>query len=97
MAATGLRVAEATKLKRKHIKWLSSQRIDVRFKGKGRKKRVVPLVDPNIIQALQNLLSMPDVNSKYVFPGNRGSRMSTANFEDRVYRCLLYTSPSPRD
>jgi len=86
MVATGLRVSEVSKLKVKDVLWLSSKKVHIRFKGKGRKKRVLPLIDTTVLHNLRKLLNMSDVNSKYVFPGNSGSRMSISNLADRIDR-----------
>ena len=86
MMATGLRVAEVCNLKVKDILWLSKRKIHIRFKGKGRKQRVLPIIDNALIKNLSQLLEFPDVNSKYVFPGVSGSKMSTSNLRKRVDR-----------
>jgi len=86
MVATGLRASEVCNLKAKDILWLSSSKVHIRFKGKGRKKRVLPLLDIAVIQCLRDLMGMSDVNSKYVFPGKSGTRMSMSNLGNRVNR-----------
>jgi len=86
MVATGLRASEVCNLKVKDILWLSSSKVHVRFIGKGRKKRILPLVDSSVIQCLCDLLAKSDVNSEFVFPGKTGTRMSTSNLRDRINR-----------
>ncbi len=86
MLATGLRAAEVCSLKAKQILWVSSHTIHIRFKGKGRKNRVVPVIDNGVITNLKRLLSFSDVQSKYVFPSDTGHRMSESNLGNRVTR-----------
>lgn len=86
MLATGLRVAEVCNLKKKQILGVSSNTIHIRFKAKGRKNRVVPVIDTGLISNLKHFLSFSDVKSKYVFPSANGNRMSESNLGDRVNR-----------
>lgn len=86
MLATGLRVAEVCNLKKKQILWISFNTIHIRFKAKGRKNRVVPVIDTGLISNLKHFLSFSDVKSKYVFPSANGNRMSESNLGDRVNR-----------
>lgn len=86
MVATGLRVYEVCNLKKSDITWLSSQRADVSFIGKGRKSRVLPVTEVPVLKCLKRFLGMPDVNSEYVFPGKSGAKMCISNLEYRVAR-----------
>lgn len=86
MLKTGLRAFEVRNLKHDDILYLSSKTVHVRFRGKGRKERVVPVVDSGLIKTMQNFFHNPVVNSQYCFPSRSGSHMSESNLSDRVTR-----------
>jgi len=86
MFATGLRAAEVCNLKTDDILWVNSKTAHVRFIGKGRKDRVLPVVEHSVYNNLKKFISHSDVNSDYVFPSSSGTRMSRSNLRDRIKR-----------
>lgn len=86
MFATGFRASEVCNLKIDDIVWVSSRTAHIRFIGKGRKDRVIPIVDHRVYQNLKKFISFDDVNSEYVFPSSAGTRMSRSNLRDRIKR-----------
>jgi len=88
MFATGMRVEEICSLKIKHLLWVSNQKIHIRFKAKGGKKRKMPLIDIRVIKNIEQLLSLNDRGSKFLFPTRKLTKMSTDNARARVYKAF---------
>jgi len=86
MIKTGLRAHEVRNLKHDDILYISSYQVHVRFKGKGRKNRVVPIMDTHFIRNLRDFFNLSDVNTKFCFPSKSGSKMSESNLSNRVTR-----------
>ena len=80
----GLRISEALDLKTDMLPLNTS----VLIKGKGKKERMVPIIDI-ANQAIENYKKhcpYPISNSKYVFLGIRGKRMSPRSFQKALER-----------
>jgi len=91
MIKTGLRAMEVRNLKHEDILYLSSHTIHVRIDGKGRKERVIPIVDPQFIKTLKSFFGDQEVNSEFCFSSRSGCRMSMSNLSDRVIRFCSHT------
>jgi|GEM_PF-2860097 len=82
--ATGLRVTEVCSLRVTDLFQVNARRFDIRFVGKGKKRRVFPLIDTKVIANLNRYLSISHTSSIFVFPSRNGTRMSESNLRKRI-------------
>ena len=90
---TGMRLSELIALRVDDIDFSLNQ---VKVLGKRSKERIIPLLTIHL-QDLRQYLDVREAHfstsKKYLFLTASGNVL----YPKLVYRCLLYTSPSPRD